>query len=186
MLTTLKAIPGTSTLFGAGRPMNAWFFTTLVRICCLMIICLGLGGLSLPAQAKSDVFETSYFTVQLTNGWDIQGRPQNSERALNVNFINEKRNVRINIVVGSARVTPQEQLEQMQKAIRSQGGMVHQLRKRGNMNYFTFVIGQWPGFCYAGSNGHDLSIITAIGNRNDAARFVRSFTKRDESLFPSF
>lgn len=183
MLTIPKAFTGPFTTVQSGRAMNFTFITTLVRICCLMIVCLGW---CLPAQAKSDVFKTSYFEVQLGNGWEVQGRPQNSERALNVNFINEQRNVRINVVVGAARVTPQDQLEQMRKAIRSQGGMVHQLRERNNMKYFTFVLGQWPGFCYAGSNGHDLSIITAIGNRNDAARFIRSFTKRDESLFPSF
>lgn len=182
MLTTLKPFNVSFNGSSSRRKEKSWGMALWTRLLSLVLLSLVV---CLPVQA-AEVFKTSFFTVELSDGWAVQGKPQNSERALNVNFINDIRNIRINVVVGAAKITVEEQLIQMQKAIRSQGGLVHQLRKRNNLQYFTFVLGQWPGFCYVGSNGKDLAIITAIGNRNLAAQFIRSFTQRDQSLFPSF
>lgn len=135
---------------------------------------------------SKDTFKTEYFQVKLKDGWEVQGRPQNSERALNVNFMNKSNGTRINIVVGAAKTTTRDQLNQMRAAIRSQGGQAHQIRSRGNVNYFTFILGKWPGFCYVNTDGKDQAVIMAVGNRQSAADFIGSFTKRNKALFPDF
>lgn len=155
----------------------------------LLLGCMLLVSIMFSCNAyaqNGDVFSTSYFDVKLTNGWEVQGRPQNSMRALNVNFVNNKRNVKINVIVGSAVVSPEEQLESLRDGLRQQGALVHKVRTLRNIKYFTFTLGQWPGFCYSGTNGRDLSIIVAVGNRTFAASFIRSFYNRDTQLFPPF
>lgn len=164
-------------------PLLLRYVNRFIQFCAFALLALIL---CLPAQAKDNVFSSQYFDVALTNGWEVQGRPQNSLRAVNVNFINDARNVKINVVIGSANVSVDEQLEQMRQGIRRQGGMVHQIRSVRDMKYFTFILGDWPGFCYVGSNGKDLAIIIAVGNRSYAARFIKSFYNRDKSLFPDF
>lgn len=153
------------------------------KICGLLLICLACCS---SVQAKPQVLDTEYFDVELTHGWTVQGVPQNSLRALNVNFKNDVRKTRINIVIGAAQNSIDDQLNQMRDSFRSNGARVSQIRALRDMKYFTFVLGDWPGFCYVGSNGKDMAIITAIGNRSEAARFIRSFYNRNEDLFPSF
>lgn len=168
------------------------FLTSLCKLKALhgfllvLFTCLWCTSASAFGFGSDNTFKTEFFRVELEDGWKVQGRPQNSERALNVNFVNSKLNIRINVVVGAAKVTVPEQLRQLQAAIRNQGGVANQVRSRNGISYFTFTLGTWPGFCYAGSDGKDLAVITSIGNRHDAATFIRSFTHRHEGLFPSF